>query len=75
VELEARGVFAILFASTAFEQLARVQSAAMGLPELPRLVVPHPVGGTPADVAIAKAQDSWPRLEAWLKQVTVPQGE
>jgi hypothetical protein len=45
----------------------------LGLPELPRLVVPHPVGGTPPGVAIEKAREAWPRLEEWLKQVTGPQ--
>jgi hypothetical protein len=62
----------MLFASTAFEQLAKIQSAALGLPDLPRIVVPHPVGGTSTEVAIEKARDAWPQLEPWLKQVTVP---
>jgi hypothetical protein len=62
----------MLFCSTAFEQLAKIQSGALGLPDLPRIVVPHPVGGTSTEAAVEKARDAWPQLEQWLKQVTVP---
>jgi predicted dienelactone hydrolase len=62
----------MLFGTTAFEQLARVQSAALGLPELPLLLLPHPLGGTAPEAATAKAQSAWPELEEWLKQVTAP---
>jgi hypothetical protein len=42
---------------------------------LPRIVVPHPIGGTTPEVAVEKARDAWPGLAEWLKQVTAPQPE
>jgi hypothetical protein len=62
-------VYAILLCSTAFEQLARIQTTALGLADLPRLVVPHPIGGSSEDVATEKAQAAWPEFEGWLRDV------
>ena len=38
-----------------FLPLARAQVAAQGLPGLPIVTVPHPIGGIPAGAAAAKA--------------------
>lgn len=62
----------MLFCTTAFEQLAKIQSEALGLPQLPLLSLPHPLGGSPSSVATSKAQAAWPQLEEWLNHVTAP---
>jgi hypothetical protein len=54
--LEKRGVVAIAFGTKAFESLAKLQAKAMGLPDLPIVMIEHPLGGIPAEQAIAKAQ-------------------
>lgn len=40
----------VTIVSAAFEVLARAEAAAFGLPSLPILVVPHPVGTRSAEV-------------------------
>jgi len=45
VELDKRGVFAALVCSTPFEQLARMLAARLGMPDLPLMVIQHPLGG------------------------------
>jgi len=70
VELENRGLSAMVLCTAAFQPLAEMQTAALGRPNLARLEVPHPLGGSTADVAIDKARTAWPHMEAWLKQVT-----
>ncbi len=69
VSLESRGVLSIVLCTSAFVPLAETQSAALGRPGLARFEVPHPLGGSTADVAVAKAQAAWPQMEQWLTQV------
>jgi hypothetical protein len=45
-----------------FLPLARAQSAARGLPELPVITVPHPIGGIAPGVAAAKAEPVAPSV-------------
>ena len=47
---------AIAFGTKAFESLAKLQAKAMGLPDLPIILIEHPLGGIPAEQAIAKAR-------------------
>jgi hypothetical protein len=49
-------VVAIAFGTKAFESLAKLQAKAMGLPDLPLVLIEHPLGGIPAELALAKAQ-------------------
>ena len=41
--------------SNRFEVLARATAAGLGMPNLPLVIVPHPVGGISAEEVIAKA--------------------
>ena len=75
VELEKRGTYALLLCSEAFEQLAKVQSASLGRPELELLKVPHPISGSTPDVAIAKAHDAFPAFKTWLEKVAEPSAQ
>ena len=41
--------------STRFETLARTTATGLGMPDLPLVILPHPVGGISAEEVIAKA--------------------
>ena len=41
--------------SNRFETLARATAAGLGMPNLPLVIVPHPIGGISAEEVIAKA--------------------
>jgi hypothetical protein len=41
-----------------FENLARFQARAMGYPKLRILLIQHPLGGTPVEEALAKAESA-----------------
>jgi hypothetical protein len=69
VALESRGLLSIVLCTSAFVPLAESQSQALGRPGLARFEVPHPLGGSNADVAVAKAQVAWPQMEEWLNRV------
>jgi hypothetical protein len=69
VELEKRGLLSVVLCTSAFVPLLTTQSEALGRRGLARFEVPHPLGGSAADVAVAKAQAAWPQLEEWLARV------
>ena len=59
VQLRKRGLAAAVICSDAFLRLAQNQSRVFGVPDLPLIVIPHPLGGLAlgevhkrADVAI-----------------------
>ena len=41
--------------STRFETLARMTATGLGMPDLPLVIVQHPIGGISAEEVIAKA--------------------
>ncbi len=45
------------FGTQAFQGLATLQAKAMGMPDLPVVLIPHPLGGIPVEQALAKAHD------------------
>jgi len=53
-ELEARGVPCVVLGTDEFIPLAKAQVSAQGLPGLPVVTVPHPIGGIPAAVVAAR---------------------
>ncbi len=52
---EIQGRPAVFIASTEFEDAAEVQAAALGLPEVRRIFVPHPIQDATDDEMRAKA--------------------
>jgi hypothetical protein len=56
VELAKRGVFPVLVCSKPFEQLARMQAARLGQPDLPLIVIEHPLGGLALDKVRERAE-------------------
>ena len=59
---------AIAFGTRAFESLAKLQAKAMGLPDLPLVLIEHPLGGIPAEQALAKARASAEQVGAMVRE-------
>jgi hypothetical protein len=57
---------AVLVASSAFEQAANHQAAALGQPEVRRVLVPHPIQDRTDDELRALAQDAAEEILAAL---------
>ena len=62
IELERRGVPTVTVCTDHFVRLGKVERHALGMPELPMAVAPHPFGGLKAKAVQAKA-------DALLEQV------
>jgi hypothetical protein len=60
--VEKLGLPTVLLISTPFVALARNQSRTLGLPTLPTVVLPHPIGGTTMDTIA-------PKLDAALSEI------
>jgi hypothetical protein len=55
VDLEARGIPAVIVASSTFVDAAEAQSRALGFPDVARVFVPHPIQDATDDEMRAKA--------------------
>ena len=44
-ELRKRGLVTAVVCSTAFQKLGETQAKIFGVPDLPLLIIPHPLGG------------------------------
>ena len=55
VELERRGVPTVTVCPHLFVRLGEVERRALGMPELPMAIAPHPLGGLKAEAVLAKA--------------------
>ena len=49
-------------------QLGRTQSRVLGVPELPLIVIKHPLGGLAMDDVKARAEAALPQLLALLRE-------
>jgi hypothetical protein len=61
-ELAKRGVAAAAICSQPFLQLGRAQARVFGVPELPLVAIPHPLGGLALDQVDTRAQHAVPQL-------------
>jgi hypothetical protein len=66
VELERLGIPTVTLVTTSFERLARVTSEGLGMPDQALAVIPHPMGGIPADSVRAKIQHAFPEIARQL---------
>ncbi|MBI3966340.1 MAG: hypothetical protein HY329_11970 [Chloroflexi bacterium] len=62
MELDKAGVATAVLCSTPFVAMAKAEAAALGLPDLPIIVVDHPLGGQPPDVVEVRADQAISRL-------------
>jgi hypothetical protein len=72
VEFEKRGTPTVSAISIEFESLGKVEAQALGMADLPMVIVPHPVGGIPLEQVAKKADDA---LEAMIKALSGPVGK
>ena len=61
-ELRKRGLVTAVVCSTAFKKLGETQARIFGVPDLPMLVIQHPLGGLDIDSVKGRAEVATPQL-------------
>ena len=61
-ELRKRGLVTAVVCSNAFLKLGQTQAKIFGVPDLPLLVIPHPLGGLDLDSVKGRADAATPQL-------------
>jgi hypothetical protein len=67
-ELRKRGVSAAVICSGPFVKLGQTQSRVFGVPDLPIIVIPHPLGGISLEAVRGRAEAAIPQLLELLRQ-------
>ena len=68
-ELRKRGLRTGVICSTPFEKLGQAQARVFGAPDLPLMMIQHPLGGIPLDDVRARAQQAMPKVLALIETV------
>ncbi len=61
-ELQKRGVVSTVICSDPFLKLAKAQARVFGVPDLPLVVIPHPLGGIELTSVMARADAALPQV-------------
>jgi hypothetical protein len=69
-ELRKRGVVAAVVCSNAFLKLGQTQARIFGVPDLPLLVIQHPLGGLDLESVKGRAEVAAPQLVKLLAERT-----
>jgi hypothetical protein len=67
-ELRKRGLVTAVVCSTAFQKLGETQAKVFGVPDLPLLIVQHPLGGMDLDTVRSRAGVAAPQLVALIRE-------
>ena len=67
-ELRKRGLVTAVVCSDAFRNLGRTQAKVFGVPDLPLLIVEHPLGGLDVDSVRARADAASPQLVSLIRE-------
>jgi hypothetical protein len=67
-ELRKRGLLTAVVCSTAFQKLGQTQAKIFGVPDLPLLVIQHPLGGLDIDSVRARAEVATPQLVKLIQE-------
>jgi hypothetical protein len=67
-ELRKRGMVTAVICSDPFLKLGQNQARVFGVPDLPLIVIPHPLGGLGLDGVKARADAATPRLVNLIKE-------
>jgi hypothetical protein len=67
-ELRKRGLITAVVCSTAFQKLGQTQAKIFGVPDLPLLVIQHPLGGLDIDSVRARAEVATPQLVKLIQE-------
>lgn len=66
--LRKRGLTTAVVCSDPFVKLGQAQARVFGVPDLPLLVIPHPLGGLAIDQVKARAEHALPQFVKLLKE-------
>ena len=69
-ELRKRGLITAVICSTPFEKLGRAQARVLGVPDLPLVMIQHPLGGLEIDDVKARAEQAMQKVIALLQEHT-----
>jgi hypothetical protein len=64
--LRKRGVQTAVICTEPFLKLAQAQAKTFGVPDLPIIMIPHPLGGISVEQVEGRAHAAWPQLEKLL---------
>jgi len=67
-ELRKRGLVTAVVCSTAFQKLGQTQAKIFGVPDLPLLIIPHPLGGLDLDSVKGRAEVAFPQLVKLIQE-------
>lgn len=67
-ELRKRGLVTAVICSDPFLRLGKNQARVFGVPDLPLIVIPHPLGGLELEDVKARAGVATPQLVAFIKE-------
>ena len=67
-ELRKRGLVAAVICSTPFLKLGQAQAGVFGVPDLPLIVIPHPLGGISIEEVRGRAEVAIPKVIDLLKE-------
>jgi hypothetical protein len=69
-ELRKRGLITAVICSTPFEKLGRAQARVLGVPDLPLVMIQHPLGGLAIEDVRARAGQATPAVIGLLREWT-----
>ena len=67
-ELQKRGVVSAVICSDPFLKLAKAQARVFGVPDLPLVVIPHPLGGIELSGVSARADAALPQVLGLIEE-------
>ena len=67
-ELRKRGLVTALIVSEPFLKLGKTQARVFGVPDLPLLVIPHPLGGLSIGEVEGRAQHAIPQVVKLIEE-------
>ena len=67
-ELRKRGLVTAVVCSTAFQKLGETQAKIFGVPDLPLLIIQHPLGGLDLSSVKGRAEVATPQLVKLIQE-------
>ena len=67
-ELRKRGLSAALICSEPFVKLGQTQARVLGIPDLPLVLIPHPLGGLSLDKVQERANVAIPQVADLIRE-------
>jgi hypothetical protein len=67
-ELRKRGLSTAVISTESFVKLGKAQARVFGVPELPLVLIPHPLGGISLEQVEGRAHVAIPQIAALIKE-------